>query len=116
MTNTDKTASGADAWESGALGRDEKFVKKASAAQTQALQDALGLQMISIRLQQQLIDDLKFIATAYGIGYQPLMRDALSRFAAAEKKKIITDAIQRKKLEQSAEEAGVPTKAVRKAA
>lgn len=116
MTITDKSASGADAWESGALGRDEKFVKKASAAQKQALQEALGLQMISIRLQQQLIDDLKFIATAHGIGYQPLIRDVLSRFVVTEKKQIINDAIQRRKLEESAAAAGVPTKPLRKVA
>ena len=116
MTIADKSASGADAWESGELGRDEDSVKKATATQTKALQEALGLQMISIRLQKELIEDLKFISTAHGIGYQPLIRDVLCRFVALEKKQIINDAIARKKLEDKAREAGVDTKPQRKAA
>ncbi len=116
MNMTGKSALGADAWESGVLGRDEKFVKKATAAQTEALQNALGLQMISIRLQNQLIDDLKFIATAHGIGYQPLIRDVLSRFVGSEKQQIISDAIKRKKQEESAKAHGIDLKAHRKAA
>lgn len=116
MKITGKSALDASAWESGELGRDEKFVKKASAAQTEALQNALGLQMISIRLQNQLIDDLKFIATAHGIGYQPLIRDVLLRFVTLEKKQIISDAIKRKKQEESAKEHGIDLRPQRKAA
>jgi hypothetical protein len=40
--------------------------------------------MISIRLPVQLIEQLKVIAQHSGIGYQPLMRDVLSRFARGE--------------------------------
>jgi hypothetical protein len=55
--------------------------------------------MISVRLQKQLISDLKFIATAHGIGYQPLIRDVLSRFVTHEKKQIIREAVERTRLE-----------------
>ena len=71
-------------WESGQLGRSEEHVVVAAHAVEAALDDALGLQPISVRLQQSLIKDLKLIARYHGIGYQPLMRDALNRFARFE--------------------------------
>lgn len=72
------------AWESGKLGRDEANARVADPAEETALDDALGLQLISIRLQGALIKDMKLIAEYHGIGYQPLMRDVLNRFARAE--------------------------------
>lgn len=48
------------------------------------MDDALGLQMISIRLQKELIEQLKFIAEHHGIGYQPMMRGILLRWARTE--------------------------------
>lgn len=54
----------------------------------QLVENALELQMISIRLSKELLSDLKMIAQFHGVGYQPLMRDALERFATAEVKKI----------------------------
>ena len=48
-------------WESGELGRDEEFVRKAQTSDD-SLDEKLGLQMISIRLQKSLIEDLKDIA------------------------------------------------------
>lgn len=50
----------------------------------QAVDEALAMQLISIRLPQRLIDDLKLIANKEGLGYQPLMRRVLVRFASAE--------------------------------
>ncbi|MHB0985959.1 MAG: hypothetical protein ACYC05_10270 [Sulfuricella sp.] len=88
------------AWDDGVLGQDEKYVKKASNEEEIKLEDALGLQMISIRLQKQLIEDLKFIATAHGVGYQPLMRDILNRFVVSEKKQIINHVISMKAQEE----------------
>ncbi len=40
--------------------------------------------MISLRLPVQLVEDYKTIAADAGIGYQPLMRDILIRFAQHE--------------------------------
>jgi hypothetical protein len=58
---------------------------------SQAIDEALALQLISIRLQKSLIEDFKFIATLNGIGYQPLMRQILKRFVDSEKKRILRE-------------------------
>lgn len=92
----------ADDWEHKSekgLGQDERFVQKASSEHEGSLDEVLGLQMISIRLQKSLIQDLKVIAQANGIGYQPLIRDVLSRFARSEIQQIMRDTIARGKLE-----------------
>ncbi|TWG93563.1 hypothetical protein L599_001200000230 [Luteimonas sp. J16] len=46
----------------------------------------MGLQMISIRLPKALIDDLKYFAEREGLGYQPLIRRILVRWASHEYK------------------------------
>ncbi|MGY0558032.1 MULTISPECIES: hypothetical protein [unclassified Lysobacter] len=71
-------------WESGKLGRDEAHVRVADSSEEAALDEALGLKLISVRLQSALIKDMKLIADYHGIGYQPLMRDVLNRFARTE--------------------------------
>lgn len=43
-----------------------------------AVDDALGLQAISIRLPKDMIDRYKALAQERGIGYQPLMRQVLA--------------------------------------
>ncbi len=91
MAKTKGKASAPDAWDSGELGREEKYVAVAPESSELELQEALGLQMISIRLQKQLIESLKTIAEHHGVGYQPLIRDILKRFVIHEQKKIIRD-------------------------
>lgn len=78
--NTSKIESTAEAWESRALGASAEHVAVADIAHDMALDEALGLQSISIRLPKQLIDQYKLIAHFHGVGYQPLMRDILARF------------------------------------
>lgn len=78
------------------VGEDDANVAALSLEEGDRIRDSLDLQMISIRLQRTLIKDLKFIATAHGIGYQPLIRDILSRFVVHEKKLIISEALARK--------------------
>jgi predicted DNA binding CopG/RHH family protein len=78
-------------WED--VGESDEHVRVAPKERFDAIQESLGLQMISIRLQKALIEDLKFIAKAHGIGYQPLIRDNLTRFVEHEKKQIIRDAL-----------------------
>jgi len=73
-----------DDWEDGKYGRDEKHVEVAPEEIRKQVDESLELHLISIRLQQQLIDGLKLIADYRGIGYQPLIRDALGRFARSE--------------------------------
>lgn len=71
-------------WESGALGRSEEHVIRAPAELKEQIDEAIGMQMISIRLQRELIAELKAIADYRGIGYQPLIRDVLRRFTRSE--------------------------------
>ena len=84
MTPETRTGVGDDAWDTGELGRDEKYVRVAKPESELALEETLGLQMISIRLQKELIEQLKLIAEYRRVGYQPLMRDVLCRWARSE--------------------------------
>lgn len=85
---TEKIIGTAEAWENGELGRDAAHAVVAPASTAQQIDDALGMQMISIRLPKELIEEFKVIAQVHKLGYQPLMRDALKRFAEAELKKL----------------------------
>lgn len=82
-----------EAWDEGALGRDEAFVKAVDERAELSIDEALGLQPISIRLERSLIEDFKMIASLNGLGYQTLMRQALKRFAECEKKRILRDLV-----------------------
>ena len=85
---TNKIEGTTEAWESRELGADEDFV--ASVDHDDALiEEAVGLQMISIRLQKSLLEELKLIANINGLGYQPLIKQALKRFVEGEKKMIL---------------------------
>lgn len=85
-TKTKEIADTSAAWETGKLGRDDEFVQVTSEAEAAAIDDALGMQMISIRLPKSLLEDLKAMARFHEVGYQPLMRDVLARWVSAEKK------------------------------
>lgn len=84
-----KIAGTDEAWDKRELGADAAFVKAVSPAELEQIESSLGLQMISIRLERELIDSFKAIAEFHGIGYQPLMRDALKRFAYHELRSIV---------------------------
>lgn len=121
MSDTPKIPATDEAWESGELGNDEKFVKKSDSNIEAQIDRALDLQMISIRLQKSLIEDFKSVATLNGIGYQPLMRQILKRFVDAEKKKILRDAAyevraQTARKSQKPQENEPPTRRSRKVA
>ena len=79
-----KIDSSAKNWEEGKLGLNPDTAKRAPAEEAAAIDAALGLRPISIRLEHQLIADLKEIAKHEGIGYQPMIRDLLHRFASHE--------------------------------
>ena len=53
--------------------------------------NAMNSQMRSdfLKLQNELISNLKFVAEHHGIGYQPLIRDLLHRFVRAEMRDIM---------------------------
>lgn len=82
----------AELWETGALGQNETFARIAEDIQAEALDKAAGLQMVSIRLQRSLLEDLKMIAHLNGQGYQPLVKQVLKRFVDCEKKRLLKEA------------------------
>ncbi len=81
----------AEAWEEGSLGLDEASAKKADLSVEQVAK-AVGLKTISIRMQPDLLEELKLVADFHGVGYQPLMKQVLRRFVEAEKKRILREA------------------------
>lgn len=73
----------------------DKDYSVATKSQETAIDESLGLKSISIRLQTSLIEDLKMIAMANGIGYQPLIRTLLTRFAQSELRRMAMDQAER---------------------
>ncbi len=92
MSGKDKIEGTTEAWESGELGRDEKFAESVEIDEGK-VNEALELQMISIRLQKSLIEDFKLIGKINGIGYQTLMRQILKRFADSEIKILLRECV-----------------------
>lgn len=86
MKNTHKHYSEQD-WEQGEIGQSEDFVKKTSPEKEKAIEEGLDLQMISIRLQKELIDELKHLAHQAGIGYQPYIRQLLTQHVVSKRKR-----------------------------
>lgn len=75
-----KIATTDEAWDSRELGASDAHVAVAGPEHSAALNDALGMQAISIRMPKEMIEAYKLIAAHHGLGYQPLMRDILQRF------------------------------------
>lgn len=90
-----------EAWDERTLGADENFVKAADDDIGAIIDEAIGLQPISIRLHKSLIEDFKALGELNGIGYQTLMRQVLKRFADSEKKRLLRE-MAAAKLEASA--------------
>ena len=101
MSNKGKIPGTDDAWESEVLGADEKHTRSADHDLTKQIDDSLGLQMISIRLDKGLIESFKMLGSFHGIGYQPLMRDALKRFAEHEMKAIVSGVVESQRKQQA---------------
>ncbi len=98
-----KIESTSEAWDTGKLGQDEKFVKKADFDDA-AFNEALELQMISIRLQKSLIEDLKAFAKIHKLGYQPLMKIILQRWVDGELK-TLGNQVMRERVQELEEQA-----------
>jgi len=90
-----------EAWESGELGQSNEYAKVASSKLASEIDDALGLQMISIRLDKELIDMFKLLGSKYQMGYQPLMREALKRFVDGELKMVALETLQKQSTARS---------------
>jgi predicted DNA binding CopG/RHH family protein len=76
-------------WESGKLGADATHAKPTSTEDEREMDEAMGLQVVSVRLPKQLIAQLKLLAGDKGLGYQPYLRMVLMDHVkvAAPKKK-----------------------------
>lgn len=92
-----KMSNSAEAWENGELGQDIKHARVVEKKMGAQIDEALGLQMISIRLDKDLIESYKLLGTKYDMGYQPLMREALKRFVEGEFKMIASEALEKQK-------------------
>lgn len=81
-----KIRGSAENWESGKLGTSVEHAVAATTEETDAINKATGLnmQLISMRLPHDLLVMLKEIAKYHGIGYQPMVRDLLNRWAVGE--------------------------------
>ncbi len=88
MKKFEKIEGTVEAWEDGALGADEKFAE-VSDLKIEDVVKAAGLKSISLRMQPELLEQLKKIADLHEIGYQPLIKQVLRRFVDAELKRIL---------------------------
>lgn len=88
MNAKGKIVGSVENWENGQLGRDATHAKRAPKELEREIDEAQGMQAISIRLNKELVEEFKFIAKHHGMGYQPLMRKALALFAQSEFKRI----------------------------
>jgi len=86
-----------EAWESGELGSDLRHARAVDKKIGSQIDEVLGLQMISIRLEQDLIESYKLLGAKYDMGYQPLMREALKRFVEGEFKLIASEALEKQR-------------------
>lgn len=71
------------------IGLSEAHVAVAPAEISAGIDEALDLQPISIRLQKDLIENLKALAKLNGLGYQPLIRQVLTRWVDCELKDML---------------------------
>ena len=97
-----------EAWEDGSLGRDADHVAVADESFAKLVDEAIDLQPISIRLPKSLIEQLKLIARCHGIGYQPLVRDVLMRFARVELRDLLHQMEQAQRAEATLRDADSP--------
>jgi uncharacterized protein (DUF4415 family) len=110
MSENTKIPGTDDAWESGQLGNDPQHARVVAKEVADQIDETLGLQMISIRLDKSLIDSFKLLGEFHGIGYQPLMRDALRRFAETEMKAIVNGMVE---TQRKTHPNGVPVNSVK---
>ncbi|MGA7981012.1 MAG: hypothetical protein WCA32_12420 [Chromatiaceae bacterium] len=98
MATNERIPGTEDAWDNRQLGADPAFaeVHDVTPEEDAAIDRALDLHPISIRLPKSLIDDFKAIAEVNGMGYQPLMRQILTRFADSGKKRLLMEAAAQK--------------------
>lgn len=98
-------------WESGEYGRSDAHVAVAPEDESLALDSALAMKLVSIRLPVPLIDTLKTIAEFHGVAYQPMVRDLLTRFARSEIRQIASELDSKMRNAQEDDESSPPVQA-----
>lgn len=94
-----------EAWDDRILGADESYTALAEDNEAE-FSAASGTRLISIRMSESMIDDLKLIAQKNkNIGYQTLIKQVLQRFIDCEKKMIWNEMVQ-EFMNQEAKKAG----------
>ena len=88
MNAKTKTVASDDDWEDRSVGAEDDFTDVAPDIGVD-LDSALDLHPISIRLQRSLVDNLKALAQLHGLGYQPLVRQVLTRWVDSELKQML---------------------------
>lgn len=83
----------AENWENGKLGTSKEHAVRVPDEEAAAIEKATGqgMQLISMRMPKDLIEVLKEIAKYRGVGYQPMVRDLLKRWAIGEIKTILEE-------------------------
>ncbi len=76
----DELSADHERWDNGELGASAEHIGFVSDEEERAIDDGLGLQLISIRLGKPLIEQLKALAKLEGLGYQPLVRQVLTKY------------------------------------
>lgn len=76
-----------DKWENGQLGRSKVHTQKTPPKLEKELNELKKNKLISIKLPQDLINDLKNLAEQDNIGYQTLIKQVLSRYVSAQQRK-----------------------------
>lgn len=97
-----------DPWEDRRIGAEEEFVEVAPDI-SEELNEALDLHPISIRLQKNLIDNLKALAQLNGLGYQPLIRQVLTRWVDCELKQMLIQRAHEKRAQEVASTVQAPS-------
>jgi hypothetical protein len=87
-SKADQFDAGNELWESRELGASPKHAVRVSDEHDKELDDAMGLQLLTFRLQKPLIEQLKQLAKLEGLGYQPLMRQILTRYVRENEHKL----------------------------
>ncbi|MBB4844677.1 hypothetical protein HNP55_003221 [Paucibacter oligotrophus] len=115
MQHAAKIAGTVEAWETEQLGADAAHAKIATDHEDE-IDAALELQPISIRLQKSLIENLKALGQLNGIGYQPLVRQILTRFVECEMKNLLKQRVAEQEAIQKMPARKSPSTKLKKAA
>jgi hypothetical protein len=67
-------------WETRKLGASPEHARVVSGKGDKALDESMGLQLLTFRIQKPIVDQLRQLAKLEGIGYQPLMRQVLVKY------------------------------------